>query len=90
MPDVTHDLQSIKLSVSALTLATLSDPAETQQNATLAGGVAIGAVADMLVQPYASLIIGSVAGGLSVFGYHYITVRPLPHEIFAGKIRRVD
>ena len=55
----------------------MSDPAETnEQNATLAGGVAIGAVADMLVQPYAALIIGSVAGGLSVFGYHYITVRP--------------
>ena len=65
------------MSVSALTLATSSDPTETKQNATLAGGVAIGAVADMLVQPYAALIIGSVAGGLSVFGYHYITVRSL-------------
>ena len=73
-----NNLQLFKLSVSALTLATSSDPAETnEQNATLAGGVAIGAVADMLVQPYAALIIGSVAGGLSVFGYHYITVRPL-------------
>ena len=36
--------------------------------------MAIGAVADMLVQPYAALIIGSVAGALSVFGYEYITV----------------
>ena len=85
LPDVMHDLQSFELSVLAWTLATLSDPAETKQNATLAGGVAIGAVADMLVQPYAALIIGSVAGGLSVFGYHYITVRLLPHEIFGGQ-----
>ena len=44
--------------------------------------MAIGAVADMLVQPYAALIIGSVAGGLSVFGYHYITVR---NELFICK-----
>ncbi len=44
------------------------------QNATLAGGVAVGAVADMMVQPFAALIIGAIAGALSTGGYHYLTV----------------
>lgn len=42
------------------------------QNATLAGGVAIGAVADMLVKPGAAIAIGAIAGFLSVYGYVYI------------------
>ncbi|CAG5131855.1 unnamed protein product [Candidula unifasciata] len=44
------------------------------QNATLAGGVAIGTSADMIIMPYGALIIGSVAGFLSVIGYKYVTV----------------
>ncbi|XP_046496887.1 ammonium transporter Rh type A [Equus quagga] len=43
------------------------------QNATLAGGVAVGTCADMEIQPYASLIIGSVAGLVSVFGFKFLT-----------------
>ncbi|XP_035829381.1 ammonium transporter Rh type B-like [Aplysia californica] len=43
------------------------------QNATLAGGVAVGTSADMMVEPYGALLIGSVAGLLSVIGYKYIT-----------------
>jgi len=42
------------------------------QNAAIAGGVAMGASADLLVQPYAALLIGSAAGILSVIGYAYI------------------
>ena len=44
------------------------------QNATLAGGVAVGAVADMAVQPFGALIIGGVAGIISVTGYELMTV----------------
>lgn len=42
------------------------------QNAAIAGGVAMGASADLLVQPYAALLIGSVAAIVSVLGYAYI------------------
>ena len=44
------------------------------QNATLAGGVAIGACADLVVQPYGCLIVGAFAGVVSTLGYDYITV----------------
>ena len=44
------------------------------QNATLAGGVALGAVADLMIMPVGSLLIGSAAGILSVIGYRYISV----------------
>jgi len=43
------------------------------QNATLAGGVAVASVADMPIQPFGALLIGSLAGILSVLGYEYIT-----------------
>jgi len=43
------------------------------QNASLAGGVAVGAVADLMIKPYGALVIGSLAGLLSTVGYIYIT-----------------
>ena len=43
------------------------------QNATLAGGVAIGSSADLVIGPYAALIIGSISGAISVCGYKYIS-----------------
>ena len=43
------------------------------QNSTLAGGVAIGAIANMTVDPYAAIIVGSVAGLVSVLGYQFLT-----------------
>jgi len=38
------------------------------QNATLAGGVAIGATAD-LVSPFGAMVIGGMAGAISTFGF---------------------
>ncbi|PRD27469.1 UNVERIFIED_CONTAM: Ammonium transporter Rh type A [Trichonephila clavipes] len=45
------------------------------QNATLAGGVAIGAVADMMVHPFGAMIIGCIGGSVCVFGFKYVSVR---------------
>ncbi|KAK8767260.1 hypothetical protein V5799_005961 [Amblyomma americanum] len=43
------------------------------QNCTLAGGVAVGATADMMLHPYGALILGALAGALSVFGFKFVT-----------------
>lgn len=42
------------------------------QNACLAGGVAVGAIADLMLQPYGAILIGSAAGILSTIGYQFI------------------
>jgi ammonium transporter Rh len=50
------------------------------QNATLAGGVAMGTSADMACGPGAAVLIGSIAGVVSVWGY--TSVQPwLQHTI---------
>jgi ammonium transporter Rh len=41
------------------------------QNATLAGGVAIGATANLPMGPFAATLIGCLAGGLSCVGFVY-------------------
>lgn len=43
------------------------------QNATLAGGVAVGSSADLVIGPGAALLVGTLAGFLSTVGYVYIT-----------------
>ncbi|XP_022107423.1 ammonium transporter Rh type B-like isoform X2 [Acanthaster planci] len=42
------------------------------QNATLAGGVAVGTSADLMIQPWGAILIGIVAAMLSTVGYKYI------------------
>ncbi|CAF4257614.1 unnamed protein product, partial [Rotaria sordida] len=42
------------------------------QNATLAGGVAVGTVADKDIGLFGAMIIGSVAGTISTLGYKYL------------------
>ena len=44
------------------------------QNATLAGGVAVGSSADLLIQPFGAILIGMAAGFISVYGY--VTIQP--------------
>merc|ERR1719238_378371 len=43
------------------------------QNATLAGGVAVGSASDLVIGPWGALVIGICAGWLSVYGYVYVT-----------------
>eukprot|EP00118_Oscarella_pearsei_P018577 m.190935 g.190935 ORF g.190935 m.190935 type:complete len:504 (+) comp39439_c2_seq3:210-1721(+) len=42
------------------------------QNATLAGGVAIGNMADLMVEPWGAALVGVVAGTVSVLGYAFL------------------
>ena len=58
------------------------------QNATLAGGVAVGTSADMMIGTHGALLIGSLAGALSVIGFKYITVgKRLSHSQFRSCVR---
>lgn len=43
------------------------------QNSTLAGGVAVGTAADLMIQPWGAVLIGMIAGVISVLGYFYLT-----------------
>jgi ammonium transporter Rh len=43
------------------------------QNATLAGGIAMGSAAAMVVNPYGAMIVGALAGMVATVGYRLIT-----------------
>ncbi|NXX73761.1 RHAG protein, partial [Urocolius indicus] len=43
------------------------------QNATLAGGVAVGTCADLPIKPFGAMFIGSIAGIVSVLGFRFLT-----------------
>ncbi|XP_048584774.1 ammonium transporter Rh type B isoform X2 [Nematostella vectensis] len=43
------------------------------QNATLAGGVAIGTASNMVIYPWGALLVGSISGTISTLGYAYLT-----------------
>lgn len=53
------------------------------QNATLAGGVAVGTTADMPLEPWGAVLMGTVAAIISVVGYKYITVS---HNMNPGRL----
>jgi ammonium transporter Rh len=42
-------------------------------NASLAGGVACGANADIIVAPYGAMLLGFLAGCVSSFGFAYLS-----------------
>ena len=44
------------------------------QNAALSGGVAVGAISHLMLQPYGAILIGSVSGIISTVGYQIIQV----------------
>uniref|UniRef100_A0A673N3Z8 Ammonium transporter Rh type B-like n=1 Tax=Sinocyclocheilus rhinocerous TaxID=307959 RepID=A0A673N3Z8_9TELE len=43
------------------------------QNAALAGGVAVGTAGEMMLTAFGSMIVGFLAGTISVLGYKYLT-----------------
>uniref|UniRef100_A0AAY4DQV2 Ammonium transporter AmtB-like domain-containing protein n=1 Tax=Denticeps clupeoides TaxID=299321 RepID=A0AAY4DQV2_9TELE len=43
------------------------------QNAALAGGVAVGTAGEMMLTPFGSMIVGFLAGVISVLGFKYLT-----------------
>ncbi|XP_027758043.1 ammonium transporter Rh type A isoform X2 [Empidonax traillii] len=43
------------------------------QNATLAGGVAVGTCADLNIHPFGAMCIGVLAGVVSVLGFHFLS-----------------
>ncbi|NXQ44209.1 RHAG protein, partial [Catharus fuscescens] len=54
------------------------------QNATLAGGVAVGTCADLAIHPFSAMFIGVLAGIVSVLGFQFLT------PVMASKLRIQD
>ncbi|XP_070763275.1 rh family, C glycoprotein a [Enoplosus armatus] len=71
----------IALASSVLTTVAISSMSQKRgkldmvhiQNATLAGGVAMGTAAEFMITPYGSLIVGFCCGIISTFGYLFVT-----------------
>ncbi len=51
------------------------------QNASLSGGVAVGAVANLMLQPYGALLLGLAAGAVSTLGYRRLSPRLLSSRL---------
>lgn len=53
---------------------------EDIQNATLAGGVAVGSSSDLVIGPWGGLFVGAIGGAVSVIGF--IKVKPFLYARF--------
>ena len=56
------------------------------QNASLSGGVAVGAIADLMIQPYGAFFMGSLCGVVSTLGYRILMVQKI-YKLFKKDIR---
>uniref|UniRef100_A0A6P8HG80 Ammonium transporter Rh type B-like n=1 Tax=Actinia tenebrosa TaxID=6105 RepID=A0A6P8HG80_ACTTE len=57
------------------------------QNATLAGGVAVGTASSMMMYPWGALLVGSIGGAVSTLGFQFVSpflVRHLKINDVAG------
>nr|XP_020466250.1 ammonium transporter Rh type C 2 [Monopterus albus] len=71
----------LSLAASVLTAVAISSMSQKTgkldmvhiQNATLAGGVAMGTSGEFMITPYGSLIVGFCCGIISTFGYLFVT-----------------
>jgi ammonium transporter Rh len=57
---------------------------EIMLNATLAGGVVMGSSADLIEEPFVSILVGSLTGIISAFGFAHLG------HIMKGKINLAD
>ncbi|PIO26118.1 hypothetical protein AB205_0001130, partial [Aquarana catesbeiana] len=60
-------------SLASCVLTTVAISSVHIQNATLAGGVAVGTAAEMMLTPYGSLIVGFLCGIISTLGFVYLS-----------------
>ncbi|TKR88014.1 hypothetical protein L596_012323 [Steinernema carpocapsae] len=51
------------------------------QSSTLAGGIAMGSVANVVLYPYHAIVVGALAGLISVVGHVYITPKVLESKL---------
>uniref|UniRef100_UPI003AAB1A59 ammonium transporter Rh type B isoform X3 n=1 Tax=Centroberyx gerrardi TaxID=166262 RepID=UPI003AAB1A59 len=71
-----YSLAACTLSTYALSALTAHDGKLDMvhiQNAALAGGVAAGTAGEMMLTPYGSMIVGFLAGIISVLGFKYLS-----------------
>uniref|UniRef100_A0A1A9ZUE5 Ammonium transporter AmtB-like domain-containing protein n=1 Tax=Glossina pallidipes TaxID=7398 RepID=A0A1A9ZUE5_GLOPL len=59
------------------------------QNSTLAGGVAVGTVCNLMIGGHGAILIGILAGSLSVIGYRYVTFRNRS-KVLLGRNRTIS
>lgn len=58
------------------------------QNAVLAGGVVVSTTANMLIQPWGAILLGTLAGIISVCGFYYVQVHS-SHDAGHSKLKIV-
>ena len=80
MPTIANCCQLSSCTIATVIVSCLLSPArrmsmEHLQNATLAGGVAVGACADLMLTPGGAATVGAIAGALSTLGFKYVQVR---------------